>query len=145
MDVSALLETTLTGLGYELAGWERSAQGRMMRVFVDKPEGQGNVNLDDCTKVSQHLTRLFAVEGVDYDRLEVSSPGLDRLLTRERDFVRFTGEKARIKLRIAHEGQRNFTGVLRAVNDGKVELEADGRMLAFELGNIDRARLIPNI
>jgi ribosome maturation factor RimP len=85
------------------------------------------------------------VEGIAYDRLEVSSPGLDRVLRKNEDYVRFAGEKARLKLRLAMDGQRNFVGTLRAVNDGKLELEVDGKLLALDLGNIEKARLVPNI
>ena len=60
-------------------------------------------------------------------------------------YVRFAGEKARLKLRLAMDGQRNFVGTLRAVNDGKLELEVDGKLLALDLGNIEKARLVPNI
>jgi ribosome maturation factor RimP len=142
MDFGQLLDTTIVGLGYELVEWERSGKGALLRIFVDKPDG---VSIDDCAQISHHLSRVLAVEGVNYDRLEVSSPGLDRVLRKERDFVRFTGEKARIKLRVALDGQRNFIGVLRAVNDGRLELEVDGKLLAFELGNLEKARLVPNI
>jgi ribosome maturation factor RimP len=142
MDFGRLLDTTIAGLGYELVEWERSGKGALLRIFVDKPDG---VSIDDCAQISHHLSRVLAVEGVNYDRLEVSSPGLDRVLRKERDFVRFTGEKARIKLRVALDGQRNFIGVLRAVNDGRLELEVDGKLLAFELGNLEKARLVPNI
>jgi ribosome maturation factor RimP len=142
MDLSRLLETTLAGLGYELVDMERSGQGRMMRIFIDKP---GGINLDDCAKVSNHLSRVLTVENVDYERLEVSSPGLDRPLKQERDFVRFAGQKARVKLRVPLEGQRNFVGLLRQTRAGKVELEVEGRMVLFELANLDKARLIPEI
>jgi len=141
MDLGQLLDTSVSGLGYELVAWERSGKGGL-RIFVDKP---GGVEIDDCAKVSQHLSRLFEVEGVNYDRLEVSSPGLDRVLRKEQDFVRFAGEKAHVKLRMALDGQRNFTGTLRAVKDGKLEFEVEGRVLGFELSNIDKARLVPNI
>ena len=103
------------------------------------------ISADDCALVSHHLSRVLAVEGVQYERLEVSSPGLDRILKSERDFVRFSGEMARIKLRMPQDGQRNFRGVLRAVNDGKLELEVDGKLFAFALDNLDKARLVPNI
>ena len=142
MDFGRLLDTTVAGLGYELVEVERSGKGALLRIFIDK---SGGVGVDDCAVVSHHLSRVLAVEGVSYDRLEVSSPGLDRALHKEQDFVRFAGEKARVKLRVAQDGQRNFTGVLRAVNDGKLELEVDGRLLAFELSNLEKARLIPNI
>ena len=136
------MDTTVSGLGYELVAWERSGKGSMLRVFVDKP---GGVEIDDCALVSQHLSRVFEVEGVAYDRLEVSSPGLDRVLRKDADYVRFAGEKARLKLRLALNGQRNFIGTLRAVSDGNLELEVDGKLLALELSNIEKARLVPNI
>lgn len=142
MDFEHLLDTTIGGLGYELVEFERSGKNSLLRVFIDK---SGGISVDDCANVSQHLSRVLEVEGVAYDRLEISSPGLDRALRKEQDFVRFAGEKARLKLRVAQDGQRNFVGVLRAVNDGKLELEVDGRLLEFELRNLDKARLVPNI
>jgi ribosome maturation factor RimP len=142
MDLSVLLETTLAGLGYELVDMERSGKGRMMRVFIDKP---GGITLDDCAKVSNHLSRVLTVENVPYERLEISSPGIDRPLKLERDFVRFAGQKARVKLRVPLEGQRNFVGVLRQTQAGKVELEVEGKTVVFELANLDKARLVPVI
>lgn len=142
MDFGQLLDTTVSGLGYELVAWERSGKGSMLRIFLDKP---GGVEIDDCARVSQHLSRVLEVEGVAYDRLEVSSPGLDRVLRKHEDYARFAGEKARLKLRLALNGQRNFIGILRAVNGGKLELEVDGELLAFDLSNIEKARLVPHI
>ncbi len=142
MDLSNLLETTLAGLGYELVDMERSAQGRMMRIFIDKP---GGINLDDCAKVSNHLSRVLTVENVPYERLEVSSPGLDRPLRQERDFLRFAGQKARVKLRVPVDGQRNFVGVLGKTQAGKVAIEVEGKTVVFELANLDKARLVPVI
>jgi ribosome maturation factor RimP len=84
MDLQGMLESTLTGLGYELVDFERPGKGRLFRVFIDKA---GGITVDDCAAVSHHLSRVLAVEGVDYDRLEVSSPGLDRPLKKERDCV----------------------------------------------------------
>lgn len=140
MDLQALLDNTLAGLGYELVDLERSTKGALLRVFIDKP---GGITVEDCALVSNHLSRLFAVENVAYDRLEVSSPGLDRPLRTERDFARFAGQKARLKLRVPMEGQRNFVGVLREGEAGKVGLEVDGRLLSIDLGNLDKARLMP--
>ncbi len=142
MDLRQLLDTTIGGLGYELVDWERSGKSALLKIFVDKP---GGISIDECAQVSQHLSRVLAVEGVNYDRLEVSSPGLGRVLRKESDFLRYIGEKARVKLRLAQDGQRNFSGVVRAVNDGKLELEIDGKLLAFELDNLEKARLVPNI
>ena len=140
MDLQRLLETTLAGLGYELVDLDRSGRGRLIRVFIDKP---GGIGVDDCARVSHHLTRVLAVENVSYDRLEVSSPGLDRPLKKEQDFVRFAGHKARIKVRIPIDGQRNFVGVLREVKSGAVQLDVEGRLLLLELGNLEKARLVP--
>jgi ribosome maturation factor RimP len=139
MDVVRLVETTLTGLGYELVDFEMSGRG-LCRVFIDQPSG---ITLDDCERVSNQLTRLFAVEGVNYERLEVSSPGLDRPLRKEADFVRFHGSKANLKLRMPLEGRRNFTGILGEVKDGVLQLEMDGEQVAIELSNLDKARLVP--
>src|SRR5437667_159959 len=91
-----LLERTLPALGYELVDCEMHAGGGLVRVFIDKP---GGVDVEDCAHVSNHLTHLFAVENIDYGRLEVSSPGLDRPLKKEADFARFDGREAQLKLR----------------------------------------------
>lgn len=142
MDLHELLESTLTGLDYELVDVERSARGKLIRVFIDKPNGVG---VDDCVAVSNHLSRLLAVENIDYDRLEISSPGLDRPLKKVADFIRFAGESAKLRLRVALQGQRNFVGILREVNDGVLKLEVDGKMLDLELNNLEKARLIPKL
>ena len=146
MDLNGLLETTLSGLGFELVDMERTAQGRMMRVFIDKP---GGINLDDCATVSNHLSRVLTVENVSYERLEISSPGLDRPLKKERDFARFAGHKVRVKLRVPQDGQRNFVGVLMGVlsgaQAGKVALDVEGKAVTFDLANLDKARLVPVI
>lgn len=141
-DLAQLLESTLTGMGYELVDFERSGKGKLLRVFIDKPEG---INVDDCAAVSNHLSRVFAVENIDYDRLEISSPGLDRALKKEQDFVRFAGQKARIKVRVPVEGQRNFVGVLRETRAGQVDIEVDGKVVSLDLSNLDKARLVPAI
>jgi ribosome maturation factor RimP len=139
MDVERLVETTLAGLGYELVDLEISGRG-MMRLFLDKP---GGITLDDCERASNQLTRLFMVEGVAYERLEVSSPGLDRPLKKEADFVRFRGEKANLKLRIPLEGRKNFIGILGEVKDGVLQLDMEGKQVAIMLSNVDKARLSP--
>jgi ribosome maturation factor RimP len=142
MDLYELLEPTLAGLGYELVDLERSPGGKLLRVFIDKPDG---VNVDDCVTVSNHLSQLLAVENVDYDRLEVSSPGLDRPLKKTADFIRFAGESVKLRLRVALQGQRNFVGILREVKDGILKLEVDGKMLDLELNNLEKVRLVPKL
>jgi len=113
-----------------------------MRVFIDKADG---VDVEDCAKVSNHLTRLLTVEGVDYDRLEVSSPGLDRPLKRPRDFARFLGERAQIKIRLPLNGRRRFIGKLHNVGEIGIELDVDGELMSIAFSDIDKARLVPNI
>ena len=142
MNLNGLLETTLGGMGYELVGVERPAKGRLLRIYIDKP---GGITVDDCAAVSNQVGRVLAVENVGYDRLEVSSPGLDRLLKGERDFVRFAGHKVRVKMRIAVEGQRNFVGVMREAGAGRLQLEVDGRLVSLEIGNVETARLVPDL
>jgi len=142
MDLNGLLETTLGGMGYELVGVERPAKGRLLRIYIDKP---GGITVDDCATVSHQVGRVLAVENVNYDRLEVSSPGLDRLLKGERDFVRFTGQRVRVKARAAVEGQGNFVGVVREAGAGRLQLEVDGRLLSLEIGNLETARLVPEL
>jgi ribosome maturation factor RimP len=143
MNLRELLEKTVTGLGYELVDVEQSPRGRVLRLFIDKPEKARGVDIDDCVQVSNQLTRVLAVENVDYDRLEVSSPGLDRPLTKSADFERFAGEEVHIKLRLPMNGRRNFNGVLQGLRDGKVCLLIDTGEVALEPGNIDKARLVP--
>lgn len=135
------LATTLEGLGYELVDLESSRSG-LMRVFIDSPRG---VTVDDCARVSNHLTKLFAVEGVDYERLEVSSPGLDRPLKRLEDFARFAGREATVKLRLPVEGRRRFEGRIVAVEEGRVVLESEGKRHHIAFEDIDRARLVPDV
>jgi len=139
MDVVKLVETTVTGLGYELVDIERSGRG-MLRVFIDKPEG---IFVEDCQVVSNQLTRLFTVENVDYDRLEISSPGLDRPLKKEADFIRFAGEKAQLKLRMPMAGRKSFTGIIVAVSEGVLQMNVDEVPVEIELANVDKARLVP--
>ena len=138
-DVTKLVEATLNGLGYELVDIEKSGRG-LLRVFMDKPDG---ISLDDCEQVSNQLTRLFTVEGIDFDRLEVSSPGLDRPLKKEVDFVKFQGQKAQLKLRLPMSGRKNFVGILGVVENGTLHFDVDGNQVAIELSNIDKARLVP--
>ena len=140
MELQRVIEQAVDGLGYELVDFETSPRSRLLRVFIDSPNG---VAIEDCTKVSNHLTRLFAVENVDYDRLEVSSPGLDRPLKKFADFERFSGQEAQVRIRVPIDGQRNFAGVLGSVADGKVQLVTDKGVVALDLEQIDKARLVP--
>ncbi|MCP5273483.1 MAG: ribosome maturation factor RimP [Burkholderiales bacterium] len=142
MVLEELLELTLTGMGYELVDVEQLSRGKLIRVFVDK---EGGITIDDCVEISNHLSRLLAAENIDYGRLEVSSPGLDRPLKKESDFLRFVGEMIKLKLRVPIQGQRNFVGVLREVNDGILKLEVEGKLFDLDMRNIGKARLVPKL
>jgi ribosome maturation factor RimP len=142
MTLEELLESTLEGMGYELVEVERLAHNKLLRIYVDKV---GGINIDDCVAISNHLSRLLVVENIDYGRLEVSSPGLDRPLRKASDFLRFKGEVIKLKLRIPMQGQRNFVGILREINDGIIKLEVDGKLLDLELNNLGKARLVPKL
>ena len=140
--LNELLERTLPPLGYEMVDCEQSAAGRLVRIFIDKP---GGVDVEDCAQVSSHLAHLFAVENVAYERLEVSSPGLDRRLKKEADFARFDGREAHLKLHQPIGNTRRLKGVLRGVGAGLVRIETAEGTHAIPLANIDKARLIPKI
>lgn len=142
MDLLELLERTLPGLGYELVDVERSNHGKLLRVFIDKADG---ISVDDCALVSNHLSHLFQVEGVDYDRLEISSPGLDRPLRQVKDFKRFEGEKASVRTNMAYNGQRNFVGILRGADAETLKLEIDGALVSLDIADIRKARLVPEL
>lgn len=140
MDLQALIEPTVTGLGYELVALERVGRG-LLRLYIDKP---GGVDLEDCSRVSHQLTRLLTVENVAYDRLEVSSPGLDRPLVKAADFVRFTGERAQLRLRMPLDGRRRFVGVLLGLEQDRVRLQSDAGVMELALNDIESARLAPD-
>jgi ribosome maturation factor RimP len=142
VDLTALLEKTVGALGYQLVDLELANRGRLMRIFIDKADG---VDVEDCATVSNHLTRLLVVEGVDYDRLEVSSPGLDRPLKCPQDFARFVGERVQVKVRLPLNGRRRFVGKLQNVGEVGIELDVDGELVSIAFSDIDKARLIPNI
>lgn len=116
--VEAIVERTLAGMGYELVDLEFAASG-LLRVFIDSA---GGIRMEDCERVSHQLSRVFEVEAVEYRRLEVSSPGLDRPLKKAADFERFAGALATVKLRRPIEGRRNFEGVLSVEGDGRYGL-----------------------
>ena len=129
-------------MGYELVDLELANRGRLLRIFIDKTDG---VDVEDCATVSNHLTRLLAVEGVDYDRLEVSSPGLDRPLKRPQEFARFVGERVQVKVRLPLNGRWRFVGKLNNVGEVGIELDVDGELVSIAFTDIDKSRLVPNI
>lgn len=150
-----LIAKTVSGLGYELVDVERGERG-ILRVYIDFPadvvEEKGLITVEDCATVSHQLTHVFTVENVDYERLEVSSPGLDRPVRTLADFARFAGHECTVKLRVAMPGTANrktFTGILRGVEGDKVGLEFENKdgaaLLEFTLAELDKARLVPQV
>ena len=143
MDLQELLDKTVSGLGFELVDVEQSPRGRVLRIFIDKADKLGGIDVEDCALVSNQLSRVLAVENIDYDQLEISSPGLDRVLKKPSDFERFVGSEINLRLRLPMNGRRNFNGVLQHVQDGKIGLVIDTGEVELELSNVDKARLVP--
>lgn len=153
MSLQSAVETTVTGLGYELVELERSARG-LLRVFIDRVPGRNyptgeseSVTVDDCEAVTRQLQYVLEVENVAYERLEVSSPGLDRPLKRPADFERFTGTQVELTLKAPLAGRKKFRGTLLALEDGGWRLVFnDGKedqALDFTLDEVREARLVP--
>ena len=157
-DLHGLVEQTVTQLGYELVDLEVSNRGKLLRVFIDKlnpADIKDSVNIDDCVLVSNQLGNVLTVDHeIEYDRLEISSAGMDRVLKREKDFVRFAGERAQIKLRVGIKDEsasavdttlprKTFLGILKGVESDNVLMECDDITYKLALGNIDKARLSP--
>ncbi len=149
-DLFAMTQEALAGMDVELVDVERAALG-LLRVTIDRPEG---VRIEDCEQVSRQLSRVFEVENIDYKRLEVGSPGVDRPLRSESDLRRFAGERVEVKLRLAVEGRKVFSGILvaDAVTEGQekatfgVEFEAkkdDIQVVRFTFDDVERAKLDP--
>lgn len=132
MDVSAVVKTTVLALGFELVDFERG--GGMFKVYIDKPEG---ITVEDCAAVSNQLTRVFMVENVDFERLEVSSPGLDRPLKTIADFQRFIGVRVKVRLHELVDARKRFDGALVAVDGDKItfDLADDASAAAVSVGS----------
>jgi ribosome maturation factor RimP len=141
-NLDALFEPTLNGMGYELVEVETSPKGLLVRVFIDAPGKEAGVDIDDCSLVSSQLSRMMEVENINYERLEVSSPGLDRVLNRPAHYKRFVGHEINIRLREKIEGRANWSATLTGYADGKLTITAaDGKSWEVAEDNIRRARL----
>lgn len=149
-----LVEKTVVGLGYELVDFELAARG-LVRVYIDfTPEeaDRGFITVEDCEKVTHQLLHVLTVENAVYERLEVSSPGLDRPLKKLADYARFAGQEALVKLRVPMPGaahRKSFQGVLQAPAGEQLALEFETNdgpaMLEFTLADVDKARLVPKV
>jgi ribosome maturation factor RimP len=145
-ELKNLLEPVVEGLGYELTDLEVRIGGRdgVVRLFIDKPEGIG---LGDCEAVSRQVSATLDIEDPlpGHYVLEVSSPGLDRRLTKFEHFQRFTGEVVKVKLRFPIDGRRNFRGSLKSATEENIEIEVDGASYRLAMSTIESARLVPDL
>lgn len=140
-DIEDFIEKIVSQLGYELVDVEIINHGQLLRIFIDKPNV---IDIEDCVLVSNQLNHALSVEEeYSFDRLEVSSPGIDRVIKRLEDFDRFKGEKVKIKLRSIFLNRKNFSGILRGIKGKNILLEFDGPIIEISHENIDRARLDP--
>lgn len=163
MNWQGVVERTVTGLGYDLVDAEKSAGG-LLRVFIDHlPPSQAAITVDDCEKVTRQLQHVLEVEACAYERLEVSSPGLDRPLKKAADYARFAGQRIEITLKLPFKGRKKYSGELQALGDGwRLVLDApraaraakraaaavaDGQepdqALDFSLDEVREAHLVP--
>ena len=141
-DLETLIEKLVTQLGYELVDFETVNGGQILRIYIDKGD---LIDIKDCTKVSNHVNNVLSVEtDYDYERLEVSSPGLDRVIKKLNDFDRFKGQKIKIKTRFAIENRKNFKGTLSGIKGESIMIEVDNESLLIDFENIDKARLDPD-
>ncbi len=138
------LEPAVAGLGYELLCLELQGSGddSILRLYIDSPQGIG---ISDCETVSREVSAMLDVEDpIDTAyRLEVSSPGFDRPLVKAVHFQTYLGKETKVKLRVPHEGRRNFRGRILACDEGLLSLQVDNDTYALPLADIERARLVP--
>jgi len=139
IDLEKLIDKTVTQLGYELVDLEIINHGQLLRVFIDKLDP---INIDDCVVVSNQLNHVLSVEeDIVYDRLEVSSPGMDRVLKKLNDYELFKEERVKIKTRLPILERRNFSGVIKGIKGNIIFLESEGSLIEIDFDQIDKARL----
>jgi len=144
-DIWSLIEPVVEGMGYEVVDidYRPHPTDGLLRIYIDGPNG---IVLDDCTTVSHQISSVLDVEDPipGQFNLEISSPGMDRPLRKVADFERFAGSTVKIKLTVPTlEGQRNFTGKLKGIENEEVILEMDGETHYLALSSIDKARIVP--
>ncbi|NEN75386.1 ribosome maturation factor RimP [Pelistega sp. NLN82] len=145
-DLYTLTQQAIASLNVELVDVERAALG-LLRVTIDK---EGGVNIEDCEQVSRLLSRVFEVENIDYKRLEVGSPGVDRPLKTLADFKRFAGERVEVKLHTPIDNRKVFTGTLE-IKDEQSHLfcltfdvkKNEVQVIEFAYEDVDKAKLDP--
>jgi ribosome maturation factor RimP len=142
IDLEALIEKNVSKLGYELVDLEIINRGELLRIFIDKPN---SITIEDCVGVTNQLKLILTVEeDISFDRLEVSSPGTNRVLKKLKDFERFKGEKIKVKTRTPIEERRNFAGILQGIERDLILIEFNNALVKIGLDNIEKARLDPD-
>jgi len=143
--LTQLLQPLVEDLGYEFVGLEYSSNPKnpVVVIYIDRPEG---IAIEDCETVSREVAALLDVEDPipGHYNLEVSSPGLDRPLFTLEQFERFRGEQVRLSLYAPQDGRRKFKGQILGTENGKIRLDQDGAEVELEMGNIAKARLVPD-
>jgi len=145
LHIGDMLEPGIRSLGYELVGVEFQSGGKgggLLRVYIDSGDG---ISADDCQRVSYQVSGVLDVEDPipGHYTLEVSSPGLDRLLFRRADFDRFAGQLVKLRLTYPIGGQRRFKGRLIGMRGEQVVIEADGTEISLPFEQVEQARLVP--
>ena len=140
----ALLEPVLNEIGYELVELEfvPGPGGGTLRIYIDHPEG---IDVDDCADASHTVSDLLDANDPfpGAYSLEVSSPGLDRILRTPEHFARFVDERVKVELKVARDGRKRYTGMLRRADGESIEMDVDNFSVSIKLAEIGRARLAP--
>jgi ribosome maturation factor RimP len=144
--IEDMLQSTVAALGYELWGVEHTAQGKhsVVRVYIDSPAG---ITVDDCAVVSGQVSSILDVEDPiagEYT-LEVSSPGMDRLLFKLEQYFGYLGETVEVRLRSAFEGRRRFKGILKGIEGEDIVIQVDDHEFLLPYGAIEKARVQPRV
>ncbi len=144
IEVAELLAPTVESLGCEVWGVEYFSQGKhsKLRLYIDK---DGGIDVDDCAAVSRHVSDVLDVEEFSNSQytLEVSSPGLDRVLFNEAQYLAHTGEQVDVRLNFPFEGKKKFVGTLTGVEDHSAVVQIDDEEILLPIENIQKARVVP--
>jgi ribosome maturation factor RimP len=153
-DQNLVIANVVESLDYHLVDIEREGRG-LLRVTIENRDVETPITVADCEKVSHQLTYMLPVENIAFERLEVSSPGVDRIIKTAQDFERFKGLEITLKLHIAMGNRKNFSGILQGLLSGDPQSRdavwglliepkpGESAMLEFSLTDVDKARLVP--
>jgi len=145
LQLGDMLEPGVRSMGYELVGVEYQSGGKggaLLRIYIDSEDG---ISADDCQKVSYQVSGVLEVEDPipGHYTLEVSSPGLDRLLFRLADFEKFAGQLVKLRLTYPHDGRRRFKGRLAGLDGDNIVIEEDGMETSLPFDQVEQARIVP--